>query len=217
MNTYLRLIDQSEAKQVYKKHLRHHFPRDEVKPWKSIERMWKDDSYFAVGIYEDFGDAPPRKKSDPLRGYAFCVAPPDCGAVLLDYFAVLPAYREAGLGGRTLQRLSEMMREQGKYILLETEDIDFSKNDAQRKERARRDAFYERNGCVKTDVKGSVFTVKYAVWMLGLPVAPSQEDPLSGHVRATAFDRACEDMNTLYRKMVPGEKNTKFVKIQRVK
>lgn len=209
-------MDMPEAKKTYKKHLRKHFPAAEVKPWKSMERMWKDDSYFVVGIYEDFGDAPPRKK-DPLRGYAFCVAPPDCGAVLLDYFAILPEYRNDGLGGRTLQRLSEMMREKEKYLLIETEDIDFSKNEAQREERARRDAFYERNGCVKTDVKGSVFTVRYAVWMLGMPVAPSQEDPLSGHIRSTAFDRACADMNILYRLMVPGEKNPKFVKIQRVK
>ncbi|MBP5273211.1 MAG: hypothetical protein ILO43_09645 [Clostridia bacterium] len=216
MNTYLRKMELPEAKKTYKKHLRHHFPRDEVKPWKSIERMWKDDSYFVVGIYEDFGDAPPRKKAAALRGYAFFVAPPDCSAVLLDYFAVLPAYRSEGLGGRSFRRLAELVREQEKYILLETEDIDFAKDDARREECARRDAFYERNGCVKTDVKGSVFSVKYAVWMLGMPLAPSQEDPLSGHIRSTAFDRACEDMNTLYRKMVPGEKNTKFVDIHRI-
>ena len=94
-----------EAKKTYKKHLRHHFPRDEVKPWKSIERMWKDDSYFVIGLYEDPGDVPSRKKADALRGYAFFVAPPDCDAVL-------PAYRSEGLGGRSFRRLAELVREQ---------------------------------------------------------------------------------------------------------
>ncbi|MBP5458977.1 MAG: hypothetical protein J6Y62_02220 [Clostridia bacterium] len=216
MNTYLRKMELHEAKQTYKKHLKRHFPRDEIKPWKSIVRMWKDDSYFVIGLYEDPGDVPSRKKADALRGYAFFVAPSDCDALLLDYYAILPAYRSDGLGGRTLRRLAEMARAEEKYILLETEDIDFAKSRARREECTRRDAFYERNGCVKTDVKGSVFSVKYAVWMLGMPFAPSQEDPLSGHIRSTAFDRACADMNTLYRKMVPGEKNTKFVDIHRI-
>ncbi len=198
MNSYLRLLTFEEASLVYKQHTKRDFPANELKPWKSIARMWKQDSYFALGVFEDAGGA---ETLDALRGYAFFVDPPECGACLLDYYAILPAYRSAGLGGRTLRRLSEMVRDKGKYILLETEDIDFAKTDEQIAERERRDAFYTRNGCVKTDIKGSVFGVKYAVWRLG----------------GTAdFDACCADMKTLYRLMIPGEKNL-FVKIHRAK
>ena len=210
MNTYTRFLREEEAHFIYKKHLRHHFPADEVKPWKSISRMWADDCYFAVGVFEDRGDAP-ADAFDDLRGYAFFVESPDCGACLLDYFAILPEYRDAGLGGRTLQRLAELVRGKGKYILLETEDIDYAKTDSQIAERKRRDAFYTRNGCVKTDVKGRVFTARYVVWTLGLEEAAGSDSA----ARSAAFDRACADMNTLYKLMIPGEKFKLFVKIAR--
>lgn len=210
MNTYTRFLREEEAHFIYKKHLTHHFPADEVKPWKSIARMWTDGCYFAVGVFEDRGDAP-ADISDDLRGYAFFVESPDCGACLLDYYAILPEYRDAGLGGRTLQRLSELVHGKGKYILLETEDIDFAKNETQVAERTRRDAFYTRNGCVKTDIKGRVFTARYVVWALGLEAAAGADEA----ARSTAFDRACADMNTLYRLMILGEKFKLFVKIAR--
>ncbi len=54
---------------------------------------------------------------------------------------------------------------------------------------------------MKTDVKGKVFTVRYAVWALG----PADPD----------FDTVCADMNTLYRLMIPGGKFGRFVDIHR--
>lgn len=211
MNTYTRFLREEEAHFIFKHYLKHHFPADEVKPWKSISRMWADGCYFAVGVFEDVGDARPDSQNssgahgpdplDTLRGYAFFVESPDYDGCLLDYYAILPEYRDTGLGGRTLQRLAELVRGRGKYILLETEDIDYAKNDEQVAERTRRDAFYTRNGCVKTDTKGSVYGVRYAVWTLGL----SDLD----------LDKVCEDMNTLYRLMVPGDKFDRFVTIRR--
>ena len=90
MNTYLHFLSQEEAHTVFRRYLKHHFPADEVKPWKSISRMWADDCYFAVGVFEDVGDVRPdsqnssgANESDPLdtlRGYAFFVESPDCDA-----------------------------------------------------------------------------------------------------------------------------------------
>ena len=214
MNTYTRFLREEEAHFIFKHYLKHHFPPDEVKPWKSIARMWADGCYFAVGVFEDVGDVPTGASDDglsALRGYAFFVESPDCDGCLLDYYAILPEFRDAGLGGRTLQRLAELVRGKGKYILLETEDIDFAKNETQVAERTRRDAFYTRNGCVKTDIKGRVFTARYVVWTLGLEAAAGSDDA----ARSAAFDRACADMNTLYRLMIPGEKFKLFVKIKR--
>ncbi len=244
MNTYTRFLQKEEAHLIFKQHLKHHFPANEVKPWKSISRMWDQDCYFAVGVFEtgdgsaDTCNASPTVSTpdfpDALRGYAFFVEAPNCDACLLDYYAILPEYRSSGLGGKSLKALSELVREKGKYILLETEDIDFAKNDAQVEERTRRDSFYTRNGCWKTDTKGSVFGVKYAIWALGLD--PMRETTAASNVTndavsdATsakssktapalsedALNKACADMNTLYQLMIPGQKFLQFVKIQRV-
>lgn len=220
MNTHIRLLSQEEAHAVYKTQLKRDFPADEVKPWKSIERMWDDGEYYAVGIFEDIGELPPGV--DPLvalRGYAFFVEPKDCGACLLDYYAVLPDYRSEGLGGYSLGLLAEYVRLRGRYVLIETEDIAFAENDAQIAERERRDAFYARNSCVRTDVTASVFGVKYVVWCLGTPPdfdGKFSDDSTPDEVDAR-FEQACEDMRTLYRCMVPGKKFSLFVKIERRK
>ena len=198
MNTFIRLLSIEEASSVYKHHLKRDFPMDEVKPWKSIRRMWEKDCYFTVGLFED----PGAEGNASLRGYAFFVERPDCDACLLDYYAILPDFRDRGLGGRFLLRLSELCRDRGKYILLETEDLDRARTEKQHQERMRRDSFYAGNGCVKTDVKNHIVTVDYAVWHLGGP-----DD----------FDQCCADMQALYRLMIPGEKNTRFVKIERKK
>lgn len=203
MNTYTRFLREEEAHSIFETYLTQHFPADEVKPWKSIARMWADGCYFAVGVFEFCGDMPANASEElsQLRGYAFFVESPDTDACLLDYYAILPEYRSAGLGGHTLQRLTDLVRETGKYLLIETEDIDFATTEEEVSERTRRDAFYTRNGCVKTDTKGSVYGVRYAVWTLGL----SDLD----------LDKVCEDMNTLYRLMVPGDKFDRFVTIRR--
>ena len=228
MNTYTRFLREEEAHSIFETYLTQHFPADEVKPWKSIARMWADGCYFAVGVFEDCGDAPAEASNDlsdsvesvdsdlsQLRGYAFFVESPDTDACLLDYYAILPAFRSAGLGGHTLQRLADQVRSKNKYLLIETEDIDFAETEEEITERTRRDAFYTGNGCVKTDTKGSVYGVRYAVWTLGLPEATGPASPFGSALSDAALTKVCEDMNTLYRLMVPGDKFDRFITIQR--
>lgn len=252
MNIFTRFLSEDEAYFVYTHYLQEHFPSAEVKPWKNISQMWADNSYFVIGIFEDTNDnvlpgsavpgasassAAVPDASTPgtanstvaaaLRGYAFFAEAPNCDACLLDYFAILPEYRSFGLGGCSLRLFSDLIGQKGKYLLFETEDIDFAKTDSERKTRTRRDSFYARNGCCLTDTKGTVFDQRYAVWVLPAP----QETPGaisfgladSGRSEAALFapseealTKVCSDLQALYRHMVPGEKFNRFVDIRRV-
>ena len=139
----------------------------------------------------------------------------------------VPEFRSQGLGGQSLAGLRELCACRGRYILLETEDVDYARNSKQKAERQRRDDFYRHNGCVKTDVKGTIFTVHYAIWILGAPAELADKDDVATSATGrfkdadnvnkyqALFDRACADMRTLYQSMIPGEKNSLFVKIGR--
>ncbi len=178
-----------QAREIYTAHMTRHFPAEELKPLHSIERMWAEGSYHAYGMY---GPA--------LSGYAFLASAPGCGLVLLDYFAILEPFRGKGLGGLFLRELRALLTDcQG--ILIETEDIDRARDGEELRARARRDLFYEKNGARKTNLRGTVYGVHYAIWNL----------PLS----SPADDTVCrKGMEHIYQVMVPGEKNRAHVAFQ---
>ena len=79
--------------------------------------------------------------------------------VLLDYFAVSPAFRGKGIGSEVLSLLKNQYS--GKRILLEIEDPEEPcKN---REERLRRKDFYLRNGLSVQDYKVWLFGVKMLI------------------------------------------------------
>lgn len=185
---------------IYSQYLTKHFPADEVKPLKSINRMWDMGAYSAYAMWD--GDAATRDGDadrSALIGYAFFATAPACDLILLDYFAILDLYRGQGLGSLFLQELKNLLPDY-KGILIETEDIDRAQNEAELQTRRKRDLFYEKNGALRTGVKGTVYGVHYAVWNF----------PLSG----ISDDVSCQKgIEQIYRIMIPGEKNKKFVKL----
>ena len=87
-----------------------------------------------------------------------------------------------------------------KGILLETEDIDFSKDEEERSLRERRDGFYTRNGVIKTDVKSKLFGVNFAIWFY-----PVKEELGSSDCRKSLIN--------IYRTIVPETMYEKCVEI----
>jgi len=59
----IRTLTLEEVKKIYQRYLCIHFVEEERKPLKSIERMWEQNQYFALGM---FG-----KEEKELMGYAF--------------------------------------------------------------------------------------------------------------------------------------------------
>lgn len=182
-----------QVSEIYTKYLQLHFPPEEVKPLKNIQRMWGAGSYRALGMFEQ------KENVSELIGYAFFALTPDHKMLLLDYLAIAESYRGKGMGSIFLQEMRSRLQE-FHGILIETEDVDFASNEEERYVRAKRDVFYERNGVVRTSVKSLIYTVHYANWVL----------PIS----QPASDELCKkNLEDIYKFMIPGEKNEKFVRI----
>lgn len=179
---------------IYNKWIHLHFPQEEIKPLKNIQRMWEQGAYRALGMYEQTGD------TQILIGYAFYAMAPDCNMLLLDYLAIVEAYQGQGMGSIFLREMRERLQ---KFdgILIETEDVAFACDEEEVLTRQKRDAFYERNGVLCTAIRSQIYSVRFAIW--NLPVS----EPVT--------DAVCKkNLEDIYRIMVPGEKYEKFVKIQ---
>ena len=194
MNYRIQNLTFEQTAEIYNAYIHLHFPKEEIKPLKNIQRMWENGSYQALAMYEQ------KEKEPKLIGYAFCAVAPDCKMMLLDYLAIVEEYRGLGMGGIFLKEMQKCLAEY-EGILIETEDIDFASNEEERQIRKKRDAFYERNGVLRTGIKSRIYGVHFANWQL--PV----HKPMT--------DEECRgNLEKIYKVMVPGEKNQMFVKIE---
>lgn len=164
MKTIIRTLDYEQTATIYNEWLGKHFPADEVKPLKNIYKMWEEEAYSALALY----DIKKLDTADCLKGlvgYAFFVESPKSDMVLLDYYAIVEEYRNQGLGSVFLGEMKKSLN--GKRgIIIETEDIELASSDEELLTRKRRDQFYVSNGAVKTDIRTSVYGVDYAIWSL---------------------------------------------------
>lgn len=176
-----------EANLIYETKLIEDFPPEEVKPFKSMMRMYKEDQYRFLGFY----------KNESLMAYAYLVKVDHF--LLLDYFAVTRDFRGSGTGSKCLKILKEQMNDiYG--IIIETENIDCAANDAELNERIRRNDFYRRNGVIETKVREIIYEAAYQNWYY----------PVTKHLTDEEVLR--ESIN-FYKVMIPGERNKKYVKI----
>ena len=194
MNYTIRTITFEQTAEIYNAYIHLHFPQEEIKPLKNIQRMWENGSYQALAMYEQ------KEHEAKLIGYAFCAMAPNCRMLLLDYLAIVEEYRGLGMGGIFLKEMRKCL---SKYegILIETEDIDFASNEEERQIRKMRDAFYERNGVVRSGIKSTIYGVHFANWQL----------PVS---QVLADEECKRNLEKIYKVMVPGDKNKMFVKIE---
>lgn len=190
MNYTINSLTFEQTADIYNHYIHLHFPKEEIKPLKNIQRMWEAGAYRALGMYEQ------KKDSTVLIGYAFLALAPDCKMLLLDYLAIAEEYRGLGMGGIFLKEMQKRLPE-FEGILIETEDIDFAANEEERQTRKNRDSFYERNGVIRTQIKSKIFTVHFANWQLPI------HQPLS--------DAECKrNLEDIYQIMIPGAKNKRF-------
>lgn len=157
------------------------FPPAERKPWDMIMRMQKAGNYICLGLFED----------GELRGYAYLAKNPGGRRLMLDYFAILEAYRSGGYGGKFLKLLREFL---GEYegLILEVESLSHATNEEEYQQRKRRLAFYFANGLEETRIQSSIKKVVYRVLYYSFGEPWQDEDIL-------------EDINAIYRMMLPGE------------
>jgi len=194
MNYTIQSLTLEQTSDIYNNYIHLHFPKDEIKPLKSIQRMWESGFYQAFGLYEQ------TEASMELIGYAFCAMAPDCKMILLDYLAIVEEYRGQGMGSIFLKEMRQCIMD-AEGILIETEDIDFAANEEERQIRKKRDSFYERNGVLRTGIKSKIFGVHFAKWQL----------PIHGMMA----DKECKrNLEEIYKMMIPGIMNKMFVRIE---
>ena len=145
------LLEQSldTARITYETHMRRDFPENELKPWDITVSLYER------GIYEMLEI----RWEGKMVGYAWIVCPKG-EASLIDYLAVLPEYRNSGIGSLILKALSSRYQKLGQYLLLESEFPGEAPNPSIA---VRRLGFYNRSGFQDTGVQVRLFGVRFCI------------------------------------------------------
>lgn len=163
---YCRILEKNEIEEIYIKHMKKDFPKNELKPLSMIINSLESGKYRCYGLFEN----------EELYGYACFVFlhKDDKKYCLLDYFAVLSDRRDKGIGSEFLKILREKFT--GTEIFLcESEDTKNSSGE-ELTTRKRRISFYLRNNFIDTTVRANVFGVDYILLEFDLGKTHSGED-----------------------------------------
>ena len=103
-----RVLNEEEMCRIYHEYLPRDFAADEIKPLVLMLDMLHNGTYEPLGLYLE----------GQLCGYAFFIRKEDW--LLLDYYVILPEWRNQGIGGIFLKKFKEFFRDCA-GILLEVE------------------------------------------------------------------------------------------------
>lgn len=151
----IRKMTIQEMEMIYQQHLVNDFPPDETKPFSSMKAMWEKEIYQGYVLEEN----------NSLCAYWYTLHIEN--ACLLDYFAVIEAYRGEGYGSFVMKYLKEQEEKCGEVIFIESEDPQQSRTQEDRKVRERRIQFYHNNGVKDTSFRTGVYQVDYVLLALG--------------------------------------------------
>lgn len=147
-----RLLTADELTRVYLDEMRRDFPQSELKPLSMILNSEAAGTAHTWGVFD----------GETLAAYLLMVRPVGCAMSQLDYFAVLPAYRNAGLGAALLAELPN--HENGsRAILIEAECPEKADDEAMA---VRRLGFYARCGAVDVGWTEHTFDAWFRVLVL---------------------------------------------------
>lgn len=154
-----------EIASLYKNRIRADFPRRERRPLFLIRKLYAEGRYACLAL-EEGGD---------IAAYATFLCDGEVSGVLLDYFAVDERLRGNGVGSRFFAMLPAHWQEKG-GILLECERPGAAKNEAEKKNRERRIAFYRRGGAQEVALRWRAFGVDYNVLWRPICTPAAQAD-----------------------------------------
>lgn len=141
---------------IYQTYIVNDFARDERRPLKAIQKLYKQHDYIAYGLYD----------GEELRAYACFIKKTGVSGVLLDYFAVVSGKRGGGIGSLFLTEVKKKWECGG--IIIESEMPEMAADDADREIRERRIRFYQKNGAELSNIGWKTFGVDYN--LLWLPI-----------------------------------------------
>lgn len=159
----IKQLQVEEVREIYKNHLVHDFPPEEVKPLALIEKLMKQGVYPCYGLYEE----------QNLVSYAFFCKKPGGTCILIDFLAVIEKYRSYGYGSKFLDILKRELKEYG-GIIFEVESGKSAVGAEELNICQRRIDFYHRNGVRDTKYSCHYFGVDMNI--MYLPLETDLED-----------------------------------------
>ena len=157
-----RKLNEKELTKVYLDEMRRDFPPSELKPLSMILNSEASGAAHTWGVFD----------GEQLAAYLLMVRPAGSSMSLLDYFAVLPAYRAKGLGAQLLAALPQYERG-AQAILIESECPDKAEDEAMA---VRRLGFYARCGARDTGFTEHLFDAWFRILVLPCPDAGTFAD-----------------------------------------
>lgn len=164
MTEFLRLNDK-QIEYVYNNFMKKDFPPDELKPLSFIKKAINENIYTCYGLFCE----------RIITGYLFLEKLKDTDDYLVDYLAVVPEYRNKGLGSEILKLLIEKLPD-AKSILVEVEDPDYAENEDDRILQTRRYGFYIRNGFKDTSLRAKCYGVPFRIIETGKNLMHTKEE-----------------------------------------
>ena len=157
-----RKLNEKELTRVYLDEMRRDFPPTELKPLSMILNSEAAGIAHTWGVFD----------GDTLAAYLLMVRPAGSTVSQLDYFAVVPAYRAAGLGA---QLLAELPRYEtgAEAILIESECPEKAVDEDMA---VRRLGFYARCGARDTGFIEHLFDAWFRILILNCPGSGSFAD-----------------------------------------
>ncbi|MDO5409036.1 MAG: hypothetical protein Q4F21_01110 [Lachnospiraceae bacterium] len=145
-----------EMKEIYDGMMIRHFPEDEIKPFRVIEKGYREGRYICYGLYAD---------SEPGKclAYAWMCDILEENWILLDYYAVTESLRGQGVGSWFLKQILSGSYTQDMPVIIEVEDPDYAADEKEKEKQLRRIDFYLRNGVQETEIRAQVFQVHYSI------------------------------------------------------
>lgn len=178
-------LTEAQLETLYLNDVYRDFPESEIKPWQVVHDLYKKGFYIPLGCF----------KNGVLIAYVLLIALKEKRTVLLDYFAVLPEYRNSGTGSAILKELRQFCAPFADNILIESEYPDSSPD---RDTAIRRLGFYRRAGADLTDTQVRLFGVRFLIFTLRCGSRPCD---------------AAGEIESIYRVSVPKEQYDDVVEI----
>ena len=184
-----RKLNEKELTRVYLDEMRRDFPPTELKPLSMILNSEADGTAHTWGVFD----------GETLAAYLLMVRPAGSRVSQLDYFAVLPEYRAAGLGAQLLADLPQHERG-AQAILIEAECPEKADDEAMA---VRRLGFYARCGAVDTGWTEHLFDAWFRVLVL-----PAEGETLDA-------ETANKELADCYSRVMGADKWRRYVRLYR--
>ena len=184
-----RKLNEKELTRVYLDEMRRDFPPTELKPLSMILNSEADGTAHTWGVFD----------GETLAAYLLMVRPAGSRVSQLDYFAVLPEYRAAGLGAQLLADLPQHERG-AQAILIEAECPEEADDEAMA---VRRLGFYARCGAVDTGWTEHLFDAWFRVLVL-----PAEGETLDA-------ETANKELADCYSRVMGADKWRRYVRLYR--